>query len=179
MTRWMGTAVTVAGTLLALGTITLWTPAACEAAGECKVIAEIKVSEELVDRGAPLKAKDGEHVLGRFTLPDQGAAELKTAVSRGKRTDTFLVVGGKKLPAFSGRPPREVLECLKAQGINLGGVRELFRWAMDFLVPDAEAVSCATATSFKIIRDSYGDYYLLGCDSSGRCVVCGRSPRRT
>jgi hypothetical protein len=103
----------------------------------CKVSPTFEMAPEL--RGSePLKAKDGTYSLGPWHTSD-GVIELKIVVLRGKRTDSFFTLNGKRLKEATGQVPQNVLECAK----KLAAVQQptLFELAMDSLVQPAQA-SC-------------------------------------
>lgn len=164
MTRRIGAALAfgVALALAACAAVGLWKPAACEAKEECRLLASFDVPAGLQDYSIP-RAKlwaDGEYVLGRFPTPERDAGELRTGMSNGRRTETFLVIRGTRLGNVSDPPSQPVLACIKAKGSMLGPV-------------EGAGFHCQSAPNFKIIRDSQRDYYAIACRRS-RCILCAR-----
>jgi len=126
----------------------------------CKVSPTFEMAPAL--RGSePLKAKDGTYSLGPWHTSD-GVIELKIVVLRGKRTDSFFALDGKRLKEATGPVPQNVLECAK----KLAAVQQptLFELAMDSLVQPAQA-SCGDCPD--------GVVFIEGTRADGTRVVYG------
>ncbi len=142
----IGLAAVTVGVLVGSGILSGQLGPGCATAQEKCERAKITIPKQLVETegGAPLKVKDGEHLVGTASLGGK-KYQVKMLVSQGKQTDVFVYSDGKRLKQVTGAPPPELQECLKKHGRSAVGPQGLapqrsYRWARDwFTTPEAEA----------------------------------------
>jgi hypothetical protein len=171
----IGMMAVIVGVLLGSGMLSgLRGPGCATAEGKCER-AKLAIPKQLVETegGAPLKVKDGEHLVGTASLGGK-KYQVKILVANGKQADVFVYSGGKRLKQVTEAPPPELQECLKKYRREALGPHGWYRWARDwFAVPEAEAAYGCNMEIYSFWAQHRHYTALIGCTCSGpiKCTV--------